>query len=127
MVIISTRPLAAIIQAVSAGSILDAVACAKAALGAHTSASPQLMRPSMLCLVMISHLIAHPCVRFAFVCSARLKGVHVGLARPDAHRLLDGQDKNLSVADLAGFCCRGDGLDHFVHTVGSDRHLDADF
>src|SRR5215831_5734586 len=48
----------------------------------------------------------------------------IGFAGADAHRLVDAQHEDLSVADLAGFGRRGDGLDHLVDVVGRDCDFD---
>src|SRR5690606_23025617 len=54
------------------------------------------------------------------------KGVGVGLAGPDAHGFLDLVDEDLAVADLAGACSVGDGVDHLVGEVGRHGHLDLE-
>src|SRR3954463_2328045 len=50
----------------------------------------------------------------------------VGLAGADAHGGIEGEDKNLSVPDLAGLGGRGDGIDRFLDLVGRYRHFDLD-
>src|SRR3954451_8046658 len=50
----------------------------------------------------------------------------VGLAGADAHGGIEGEDKNLSVPDLAGLGGRSDGIDRFLDLVGRDRHFDLD-
>ena len=62
MVIISTRPVAEIIQAVSAGSILSAASCAHAGAAAqvngNAAAMPRAMRPYAVSWSMVSPLAA---------------------------------------------------------------------
>src|SRR3954452_9354523 len=51
----------------------------------------------------------------------------VGFAGADAHGGIEGEDKNLSVPDLAGFGGRGNGVDRFLDLIGRYRHFDLDF
>src|SRR6185312_8788236 len=53
-----------------------------------------------------------------------LESVCIGLTRADANGLLDREDENLSVADLAGLGGSGDRADHLLDLVGRDRDLD---
>src|SRR6516225_5945160 len=103
MVIISTSAVAEIIQAVSAPSIFAVASCASAGAAAKlklsVAAMPHAMRP--LCLVMLSPWMLQ-----------RLQGVHVGLAGPDAHLLIDRGDEDLAVTYLAGLGGRDDGFDN---------------
>src|SRR5271156_6660278 len=43
-----------------------------------------------------------------------LNGTRVPFARADAYDLRQLEDENLSIADLAGVCGFGDGLDHLL-------------
>src|SRR5215813_3308284 len=117
MVIISTSAVAEIIQAVSAPSISAVASCASAGATAKitlsVAAMPHAMRP--LSLVMLSPWMLQ-----------RLQRVHVGLAGPDTHRLIDRGDEDLAVTDLAGLGGRNDGFDHGSHAIGRHRHFDAD-
>ena len=47
-----------------------------------------------------------------------LKGCGVGLAGADAHRMVEAEDEDLTVANLSGFRCGTDRLDDFVHLIG---------
>src|SRR5262245_8178344 len=51
--------------------------------------------------------------------------VAVGLAGPDAHRVVDRRDENLAIADLAGARALRNDVDHLVGNVGIDGDLDA--
>src|SRR5215470_15517326 len=97
MLIISTKPVAAIIQAVSPVSIW-AAAAASAGVGAEAAASSAqaaLARRNRGRLIMLS-------------------SQRVGLASADADRLAQLGDENLAVADLAGLRRRPDRLDNGV-------------
>src|SRR5262252_3538280 len=52
--------------------------------------------------------------------------VDVGLAGPDAHRLIDRGDEDLAVADLPGLGGGDDRLHDLLDAIGRHRHLDAD-
>src|SRR5262245_3689447 len=118
MVIISTSAVAEIIQAVSAPSIFAVASCASTGAAAKmklsVAAMPHAIRPLSLVMLVPPG------------CFARLQGVHVGLAGPDAHRFIDRRDEDLAVADLARLGGRNDGFDHGCHAIGRHRHLDAD-
>src|SRR5215471_1319536 len=47
-----------------------------------------------------------------------------GFAGADADSLVEADDKDLAVADLAGLRGRGDRLDDLVGLVGGNRHFD---
>ena len=47
-----------------------------------------------------------------------LKGCGVGLAGADAHRMVEAEDEDLTVADLSGFRRGTDRLDDLVHLIG---------
>src|SRR5713226_4008564 len=121
MVIIRTKPLADIIQAVSAGSILDAAACASAGEAAKAelsaTAAPATMRASVVFLVMVS-----PSIRPETI----LQSVDVGLARPDAKGLLNRSNEYLAVSNLASLGGGGDRFDDRLDAIGRHRDLDAD-
>ncbi len=44
-----------------------------------------------------------------------LNGCGVGLTGADAHRMVEAEDEDLTVADLSGFRCGTDRLDDLVH------------
>src|ERR1700755_1625214 len=50
----------------------------------------------------------------------------IGLSRADANRMVEVDDEDLAVADLAGFCSGGDGFDGLVDLVRGDCDLDLD-
>src|SRR5256885_11490920 len=56
-----------------------------------------------------------------------LKRGGVCLAGANPHGVVEPDDENLAVADLAGLCRVGDGLDGLVDLIGCDRDLDLDF
>src|SRR5215471_4730898 len=114
----STRAVAAIIQAVSAPSILAAVSCASAGEAAKAKLSAA-MRPHAMRVVALLILSPPLCVRL-------LQRVGVGLAGANTHGLIDGGDEDLAVADLAGLGGRDDGFDDGCHAIGRHCHLDAD-
>src|SRR5262249_41807673 len=118
MVIIRTSALAAIIQAVSAPSIFDAAACARAGEGAAVKVSARLIAApataSPVFLLMMSPSRNN-----------LLKRVDVGLTRANTYRLVDRSDEDFPVADLAGLGGSDDGFDHCVHAIRSHCHLDA--
>src|SRR5262245_4910738 len=58
--------------------------------------------------------------------SAGLARCGVGLAGADTHGAVDAEDEDLSIPDLTGLGCRGDGVDGLVDLVGRDRDLDLD-
>src|SRR5581483_3945601 len=49
-----------------------------------------------------------------------------GFAGADAHGVFEIEDKDFSVADLAGLGGAGDGADDLVDLAGRDRHFDLD-
>src|SRR5438552_13178898 len=118
MVIIKTNPLAAIIQAVSAASILPTGACASA--GEANTRLNAAMTMASAGLKIVCLFIAAPSK------TVLLKCVHVGFAGPYSDGLLDRRNEDLAVADLSGFGGFLDGLDHFINLVGRHRDLDAD-
>src|SRR5262245_52818450 len=128
MVIISTRPVAAIIQAVSPASIAGGAASASA--GVAPSPSKEMVVIALL-VVMVVPRRATP-VAEASVCPLRndgaqcLQRVAVGLARANAHGAVDAGDENLAVADLSGLGRVGDHLDDLVDLVVVDRDVDPD-
>src|SRR5262249_11424446 len=117
IVIISTRLVAEIIQAVSAASILDVVSCASVGTAAKpkpsAAATAQVMR--VLSLLMLPPSMAQV-----------LQCVRVGLSGPDAHRLVDRRHEDLAVTDLTRLGGRNDRLDDGPYAIGRHRHLDAD-
>src|SRR6266568_157465 len=48
----------------------------------------------------------------------------IGLARADAHRMVEGEHEDLAVADLAGLGRPGDGVGDLVDLVGRNRDFD---
>src|SRR5579859_1606153 len=58
--------------------------------------------------------------------SAKSEGRGIGLASADANRMVEVDDEDLAVADLAGFRRRGDGVDGLVDLFGSDGDFDLD-
>src|SRR5262245_33471699 len=119
MVIINTNPLAAIIHAVSAGSIFDTGACASAGEAAATMLKAAATMTSVR-LNLLAGFIASP-LKAVF-----LKCVHVGFAGPYSDGLLDRGNEDFPVADLSGLGGFLDGLDHLVDLIGRHRNLDAD-
>src|SRR5262245_44009604 len=113
MVIIKTRPVAPIIQAVSAGSILES--CANADEAASAVVVVRAMRKN-------ARVMSIP--QFPF--TVLLKSVHVGLTRSNAHGALDRHDENLAIADLAGAGGGGDYFDHLVQLLAGDRDFEAE-
>src|SRR5215470_4002318 len=55
-----------------------------------------------------------------------LQSCRIGLARADAHGVIETKDENLAVADLAGLGRRADGLDNLVDLVGIDGHFNLE-
>jgi hypothetical protein len=53
-----------------------------------------------------------------------LNGFGAGLAGPDTDGLLEIDDEDLAVPDLAGACGVGDGLDDLLGNVISDGEFD---
>src|SRR3954462_13121364 len=140
MVISSTSPVAAIIQAVSPASILDAGVCAKAGVTANSASGA---RRSKVFMVSPPSLLRHarPCAGHPRLPSHAkdvdgrdkpghdakpLQPVGISLVGADAQRVLDLDDENLAIADLAGLGGPGDRLDHAVGAVVSYHHLDLD-
>src|SRR3954469_16228647 len=114
MLIISTRPVAEIIHAVSAASILAGCAAACASAGAAvTNVATQLSAP----LRAIANPVISPPPILSF-----LQRVVVGLAGADAHGAIEVVDKDLSVADLAGL----GGVADRGHDLVFDAVLDTD-
>src|SRR6202012_206026 len=58
--------------------------------------------------------------------SAKSEGCGIGLAGADANRMVEVDDEDLAVADLSGFCRRGDRIDGLVDLVGGNRDFDLD-
>src|SRR6266567_5861539 len=58
--------------------------------------------------------------------SAKSEGRGIGLAGADADRMVEVDDEDLAVADLSGFCSRGDGVDGLVDLVRGNGDLDLD-
>src|SRR6188768_3786718 len=117
MLIISTRPVAEIIQAVSAASILAgcAAACAKAGDAANAISMATGLRAPVRannCLIIVSPRSLD-----------FLERVVVGLAGADAHGAIEVVDKDFSVADLPSLGRAADRGDDLV----GDAVLDADF
>src|SRR5262245_41155366 len=108
MLIISTKPVAAIIQAVSPLSILGAAASASAGVtsAALVSTVNVVTRRSVVVLMVPPSCQATEAGRQQREASLRRcpsvvsKRVGVGLAGADAERLADIGDEDLSVADL---------------------------
>src|SRR5262249_4314238 len=111
-------PVATIIQAVSAPSILvGAAACAKAGEAASHGVPANAIKPNRARMTL-------PLLPMMDV--LRSERVAVGFAGADAQRVLDRPDENLAVADLPGARRRAERLDHPVGVLGCDRDLDAD-
>src|SRR5262245_50233683 len=62
---------------------------------------------------------------YSFLCAGS-EGGGVGFAGADAHGVVEVEDEDLAVADLAGLGSRGDRLDGFVELVRGYRDLDFD-
>src|SRR6266705_4109525 len=58
--------------------------------------------------------------------SAKSEGRGIRLTRADANRMVEVDDEDLAVADLAGFGSGGDGVDGLVDLVRGDSDLDLD-
>src|SRR6185437_2527241 len=58
--------------------------------------------------------------------SAKSEGRGIGLAGANADRMVEVDDEDLAVADLAGLGSRGDGIDGLVDGFGSDGDFDLD-
>src|ERR1700704_788241 len=58
--------------------------------------------------------------------SAKSKCSGICLAGADTNRMVEVDDEDLAVADLSGFCSRGDGVDGLVDLVRGDGDLDLD-
>jgi len=58
--------------------------------------------------------------------SEKSEGCGIGLSRADANRMVEVDDEDLAVADLAGFGCSGDGFDGLVDLIRGDSDLDLD-
>src|SRR5215469_5322004 len=58
--------------------------------------------------------------------SAKSEGRCIGFAGADSNRVVEVDDKDLAVADLAGLGRRGDGFDGLVDLFGSNRDFDLD-
>src|SRR5262245_9485512 len=58
---------------------------------------------------------------------ARSERCSVGFAGADAYGVIEVENEDLAVADLAGLCRAGDGVDHLVGLLTRDRDLDFDF
>ena len=54
------------------------------------------------------------------------KGRVIGFAGADAHRMVEVDDEDLAVTDLAGLCGTGDGFDGLVDLRRGDSDLDLD-
>ncbi len=55
-----------------------------------------------------------------------LKSCGVGLAGADAHRMVEAEDEDLTVADLSGFRRGTDRLDDLVHLIGRVGDFELD-
>src|SRR5262245_27025994 len=111
MVIISTRPVALIIQAVSAPSIF--APCANAGEAKSAAAIMVGARRTN------TRVMSSPSVRFHF-----LECVGVGLAGADARGVFQAEHEDFSVADLSG---AGRGRERFhdaAHLVDVDSNLE---
>src|SRR5579871_6663925 len=107
MLIISTRPVAEIIHAVSAALIAGSAPCASACAGTSaTRATDDEVRIR----------------RFESFASIS-QSVGIGFPRPDAHRAFDRRDEDLSVADLPGLGRLANGVDHPLGPGIVDRNL----
>src|SRR6476661_4984011 len=111
MVIISTRAVALIIQAVSAPSIFPPCASAGEAISA-VAMVVEARRAN-------ARIMSSPGGAFHF-----LKCVDVGLAGADAHGLFDWQHENLAVTDLSGARGRRERFHDAVQLVAGDRNLE---
>src|SRR3954452_21104146 len=58
--------------------------------------------------------------------SAKSEGRGIGLAGADANRMVEVDDEDFAVADLAGFGGSGDGVDGFLDLLGGDGDFDLD-
>ena len=56
-----------------------------------------------------------------------LKGSRVGFTGPDADRVVDAEDENLTVANLAGFCGGRNCFDDFVHLISRTGNFELYF
>src|SRR5665213_18331 len=116
MVIISTKPVAAIIQAVSALSMVGAAAlCAKADDVVSVAASVIDVTAKRCSARIISF---PPEFIELYACCFELERVDVGFAGADAHGLLDRRHEDFSVADLAGARGIGERVDDLLKLLG---------
>src|SRR5262245_54407745 len=119
MLIISTRAVAEIIQAVSAASIFGAGAAgagACASTGVTISAATAAANPARIQRATASFVMLTP---LSF-----LERVVVGFAGADAHGAVNIADKNFAVADLTGLRSGDDRLHDLVLLVVGDGDLD---
>src|SRR3974390_1156112 len=134
MVIISTRLVAAIIQAVSAGSILGGTAgpgcngtadCARAAVMPTVKAKiRKVTRRSVRPMRSPPRQVGSIWPNAPRRRSRQLRRVGVGLSRADSNGLFDRRDKNFAVADLPGFGRRADRLDDAIRLFAWHGDLD---
>src|SRR4051812_46976197 len=117
MLIISTRPVAEIIHAVSAASILAGCAAAWATPG--VAAISIATQPSAPLRAITNPVISPPISSF-------LQRVVVGLAGADAHGAIEVVDKDFPVADLAGLGGVADRGHHLVFDAVLDTDLDLE-
>src|SRR5262249_24260409 len=118
MLIISTRPVAPIMNPVSAASIFGpAAACASAGVASVAKAiAPALQAPRRATISLVMR--SPPCEyseRFV-----------VGFAGADADGAIEVVDKDFPVADLAGLGRRADRRDRLFFQLVGDRDFDLE-
>src|SRR6185312_11872848 len=87
------------------------------------SRSPSASAPNFARDNFINVMVRYSCRK---CCRAGSERRGVGFAGADAHGVVEAEDENLAVADLAGLGGARDGRDHLVGLVGGDRDLDLD-
>src|SRR5215475_2660335 len=130
MLIIRTKPVAEIIQAVSAalmasasaGAELPSVTVTAAATVAalHRTDIAVIFPPVLRCLPVATDMW------IAFECRSPLERVRVDFAGPDAHRMINRGDKDFAVADLPSLGRAANGLDDPLGLGIIDHELEPD-
>src|SRR6187402_1192838 len=135
MVIISTSAVEVSIQAVlpvsstgvgaagAAAAAAGAASCAKAATLPNAARASEPSAAARPVVFKVEGIFIELSIGIRVRRSER---VGVCFAGTDAHRLIDAEDEDFAVADLAGLGGRRDGFDGFVDQVGADRDFDLD-
>src|SRR5437868_8398676 len=134
MVIISTSAVEVSIQAVlpvsstgvgaaagAAAAAAGAASCAKAATLPNAARASEPRRAARPVVFKVEEIFIELSIGIRVRRSER---VGVCFAGADAHRLIDAENEDLAVADLAGLGRGGDGFDGLVDHVGTDSDLD---